>query len=129
MDSRRARVRRAQRPLVSHRRRHRRTALDATIVALPPEGDKPRAETIGRGAGLDVDARARAPEPRAGATTKALVSRRRRTRPRGVCAVSALATRAAGYVEWIPLGLEPLAGTLLNPPITRVLHVTTCDER
>ncbi len=33
------------------------TALE-TVVAFPPEGDRPRAETIDRGAGLDVDARA-----------------------------------------------------------------------
>jgi hypothetical protein len=75
-----------------------------------------------------VDARA-GPELRAGRRPRRRCPGGDERAPRGVCAVSALATRAAGYVEWIPLGLEPLAGTLLSPPITRVLHVTTCDER
>jgi len=86
-------------------------------VVFPPEGDRPRAETIGRGAGLDRggDERAR----------------------RGVWAVSALATPGGRIRGVDSLGLEPLVGTLLSPPVTgparndmrRALHLTSCSRK
>ncbi len=83
------------------------------------------------------ETRARDAELRAGAMTAAPVSRRRRMRPQR--RMRRFGTgNPGGRIRGVDcLGLEPLVGTLLSPPITgparndmrRALHLTSCSRK